>query len=98
MKMPTSSATMMRTNGNARSGAKVETISTDPTPSSRAAAARNARLKSSSFLRDGFFAMADGIGRKKERRGSPAALHYTVKPEGLLALRLAFLVGRGQRR
>src|SRR5258708_40365111 len=73
MKMPTSSATMTRTNGNARSGATLDTTSTDPAPSKRAAAARNARLNSSSLLSEGFFGMAEGIGRKKERRGGAAA-------------------------
>src|SRR5258708_38232027 len=69
MKMPTSSATMVRMAGNARCGAKLDSRSTEPTPSSSAAAARNARLKSSSALSDGFRGMADGIGRKRERRG-----------------------------
>src|SRR5574341_1171012 len=100
MKTPASAAMIARTTGNSRPGAspgaRAPTAKIVPTPSSRAAVARNARLKSSSVRREGFCAMAGGIGRKKERRGSPAALSC-LSPEGSDALRLAFLVGRGQR-
>src|SRR5438132_11266648 len=53
---------------------------------------RTALFQYTTFFRSG------RIGRKSERRGSPRRSMYDFKPEGLLALRLAFLVGRRQRR
>src|SRR6266516_7409069 len=79
MKIPTSRATTPKIRGSVqpgeRSGASACTATIVPTPRSSAAAARNARLRRSSVRSEGFGAMiAGGIGRKKERRGSPAAL------------------------
>src|SRR5689334_891939 len=71
MKMPTSNATMTRVKGKAWSGANVERIRTEPTPSNRAAAARNARLKSSSLRRDGLRVMGDWNRQKKRAAGKP---------------------------
>src|SRR3989442_1290259 len=105
MKIPTSRATIASSKGSTwpgeRSGARACTATIVPTPSSSAAAARNARLRRSSVRSEGFGAMiAEGIGRKTERRGSPRRPFRpsvaTLRP--LDALRLAFLVGRRKRR
>src|SRR2546427_5104130 len=105
MKIPTSRATIASSKGSTwpgeRSGARACTATIVPTPSSSAAAARNARLRRSSVRSEGFGAWsAEGIGRKTERRGSPRRPFRpsvaTLRP--LDALRLAFLVGRRKRR
>src|SRR5438034_4093531 len=105
MKIPTSRATIASSKGSTwpgeRSGARAWTATIVPTPSSSAAVARNARLRRSSVRSEGFGAMiAEGIGRKTERRGSPRRPFRpsvaTLRP--LDALRLAFLVGRRKRR
>src|SRR5207249_3911475 len=105
MKIPTSRATIASSKGSTwpgeRSGARAWTATIVPTPSSSAAAARNARLRGRSVRSEGFGAMiAEGIGRRTERRGSPRRPFRpsvaTLRP--LDALRLAFLVGRRKRR
>src|SRR3989442_16035953 len=68
MNTTTSSATVVRMKGSARSGASAATSSTVPTPSSSAAAARKARLKSSSVRSDGRAPM-DGYKVQKTSGG-----------------------------
>src|SRR5207247_8159357 len=81
MKIPTSSATIVSTRGNARSGAKVLARRIVPTPSSSGAAARNARLNSSSVRSDGLDAMGASIAKTKERRGKPRRSRAASGPE-----------------
>src|SRR2546425_2624869 len=75
MKIPTTGAKTKRMRGTAwpgvRLGATACTATKLPTPSSRAALARNARLNSSSVRSEGLPGMPAGISRKRERRGSP---------------------------
>src|SRR2546426_6069790 len=73
MNTTTSSATVVRMKGSARSGASAATSSTVPTPSSSAAAARKARLKSSSVRSDGRAPMSGSKVQKTSGGETPAA-------------------------
>src|SRR3989454_12754345 len=77
MNTTTSSATVVRMKGSARSGASAATSSTVPTPSSSAAAARKARLKSSSVRSDG---RAPMDGYKVQKTSGGGGPRRSVRP------------------